>query len=89
MKPISLLGLALSLLLWVGQVRAAEDAPVVPQTGGGMKELPGTIQKDVGDAVKRDLGMGGGKKDDDAADEHEPDAGGDEDTDDLDEDLGR
>ena len=48
-----------ALALLVGSLSVAHAADM-PATGGGVKELPGTIQKDVGDAVKKDLGGYGG-----------------------------
>jgi hypothetical protein len=48
---------ALALLVSSLPVASAAD---MPATGGGVKDLPGTIQKDVGDAVKKDLGGYGG-----------------------------
>jgi hypothetical protein len=51
--------LIVALALLVGSLSVAH-ASDMPATGGGVKELPGTIQKDVGDAVKKDLGGYGG-----------------------------
>lgn len=82
----------LTLLIWSVAARAA-DAPAATgggATGGGVKDLPGTVEKDVTGAVQHDLGMGGTAKapDDKAAakkapagdaDEDEGDSGDDED----------
>jgi hypothetical protein len=54
---IGCLIVALALLVWSLPAAHAED---MPATGGGVKELPGTVKKDVNDAVKKDLGGLGG-----------------------------
>lgn len=55
-KSIRVLTLAAgaAVLCTIAMARA-EDVPPAP-SGGGIKELPGTIEQDVGDAVKKDVG---------------------------------
>jgi hypothetical protein len=49
------------LTLLVCSVAArAGDVPADASGAAGIKELPGTIKKDVTGAVKHDVGMGGG-----------------------------
>ena len=52
---LTILALVLTVVVWSGSARA-EEAPAAPATGAGIKALPGTVQKDVTDAVKHDLG---------------------------------
>lgn len=57
-----LMALGLGIILISTGTARAEDAPAAGTDGGavgGIRQLPGTIQKDVGDAVKKDMGMGG------------------------------
>jgi hypothetical protein len=61
------LALGLTALMHAGIVLAEEPPAAVPPSGGmggGIKELPGTVKKDAGDAVKKDIGgMMPGSKD--------------------------
>ena len=50
------LAVAVGFAVLVGPALAcAEDVPAAP-AAGGIKELPGTVQKDAGDAVQKDVG---------------------------------
>lgn len=78
------LALGLTALMHGGLV-LAEEPPVAPPSGGmggGIKELPGTMKKDAGDAVKKDIGgMMPGSKPTDAPADKAGAANGDDETD--------
>jgi hypothetical protein len=56
---IWLMALALATVVSAAALRAEDPPPTATGgTAGGIKELPGTMKKDVGDAVKKDMGLG-------------------------------